>query len=65
MVIAEETDELISNQSSVLGISSFIKEAESYKNDDFSIDLNELFNICNKRKYKQCFNRQKNIKHII
>ena len=42
MVIAEETDELISNQSSALGISSFIKEAESYKNDDFSIDLNEL-----------------------
>ena len=42
MVIAEETDELISNQSNALGISSFIKEAESYKNDDFSIDLNEL-----------------------
>ena len=43
-VNAEEdiTSELLKSQSSTLGISSFIEEANKYKSDDFDIDVNEL-----------------------
>lgn len=36
------TNELLKSQSSTLGISSFIEEANKYKNEDFDIDVNEL-----------------------
>ena len=36
------TSELLKSQSSTLGISSFIEEANKYKSDDFDIDVNEL-----------------------
>lgn len=44
IVNAEEdiTSELLKSQSSTLGISSFIEEANKYKSDDFDIDVNEL-----------------------
>ena len=36
------TNELLKSQSSTLGISSFIEEANKYKSEDFDIDVNEL-----------------------
>ena len=36
------TSELLKSQSSTLGISSFIEEANKYKSEDFDIDVNEL-----------------------
>ena len=36
------TSELLKSQSSTLGISSFIEEANKYKSEDFDIDVNKL-----------------------
>lgn len=37
------SQEIIDSQAETLGIASFIEEAENYKNDDFDININDLF----------------------
>ena len=43
-IVATEETNIIESQEKDLGMSSFIEEAEIYVNDDFRIDINEIFN---------------------
>lgn len=40
----ESVQEILKTQSDSVGISSFIKEANKYKSEDFDIDINEIMN---------------------